>query len=170
MYEWSHSEELTARVDSNEEGVQQNSQLMSNAVEHANQLAQNAMALEDQINSAKEPAKQTLEAANAFSNIADSVNAAIESSNAALAKADELTQVVRKHIQILHNIYFHRSRKGCLFSDQVNWFILWDDNAGRPTFFGSALHKIILLFSYLLPLPFLNLMFFLGKGTSPQYI
>ena len=70
---------------------------MSNAVEHANQLAQNAMALKDQINSAKEPAKQTLEAANAYSNIADSVNAAIESSNAALAKADELTQVVRKH-------------------------------------------------------------------------
>ena len=70
---------------------------MTNAVEHANQLAQNAMALKDQINSAKEPAKQTLEAANAYSNIADSVNAAIESSNAALAKADELTQVVRKH-------------------------------------------------------------------------
>ena len=84
---------------------------MSNAVEHANQLAQNAMALKDQINSAKEPAKQTLEAANAYSNIADSVNAAIESSNAALAKADELTQVVRKHIYVLHNIYFDRSRK-----------------------------------------------------------
>ena len=97
---------------------------MSNAVEHANQLAQNAMALKDQINSAKEPAKQTLEAANAYSNIADSVNAAIESSNAALAKADELTQVVRKHIYVLHNIYFDRLRKflsqGYLFSDQVN--------------------------------------------------
>ena len=41
--------DLGVKVDSNEEGIQRNSELLSEAVNHANMLAEQAMGLKDRV-------------------------------------------------------------------------------------------------------------------------
>ena len=41
--------DLSVKVDSNEEGIQRNSELLSEAVNHANMLAEQAMGLKDRV-------------------------------------------------------------------------------------------------------------------------
>ena len=113
--------DLSAKVDSNEEGIQRNSQLSSDAVEHANMLAEQAMGLKETVDSSKGNATKILDAANAYSSIADGVNEAIASAETALETADNLTQLVNFSTYSSWGVYqaIHSQSVGSFIASQI---------------------------------------------------
>ena len=96
-----------------QDGIGRNSDLLTEALEHANELEARSANLKSEVDNAKSPAARTLEAANAYSDIAEGLTNGTDLAMSALQTADEAASMVGIHI-LLHsnfkNHYFHFCR------------------------------------------------------------